>query len=238
VSGLVAIHQPNFFPWLGYFDKIRRADIFIFLDDVDYPRAGSGGMGSWVNRVRVDIQGEARWINAPVQRMPLGFKIRAATIDDSQNWRRRLLRTLEASYRKAPGYAASIGMIELLIANNETNLATFNMGAIITIAEHLGLSTRFVRQSDVAHEGRATDRLVSLVRAVGGDAYLMGGGAAGYQDDAAFAAHGLGLVRQEFRPHPYGVEAGFIPGLSVLDLLLRCEHPRKAIDAAQFEGGR
>jgi hypothetical protein len=70
---LVTIHQPNFFPWLGYFDKIRQSDIFIFLDAVDYPRAGSGGMGSGVNRVRVAIQGEARWVTCPLRRFAMGL---------------------------------------------------------------------------------------------------------------------------------------------------------------------
>ena len=62
---LVAIHQPNFFPWLGYFDKIRRADFFILLDDVQYPKTGAG---SWSNRVKVMINGEGRWLTAPVDR--------------------------------------------------------------------------------------------------------------------------------------------------------------------------
>jgi len=220
MAGLVAIHQPNFFPWLGYFDKIRRADAFVFLDAVDYPRSGSGSMGSWSNRVRLSIQGEARWVNCPVQRMPLGSPISDAVIDDRQPWRDKLLKTLEANYRRAPGYSAALAFIEPLIRTEETNLATFNIRAIEAIATHLGATTRFLRQSELAHSGSSTDLLVSLVKAAGGDAYLAGGGAGGYQEDRVFAEDGVRLVLQGFSPRPYGEEARFIPGLSVVDYLM------------------
>src|SRR4029078_5615477 len=90
---LVAIHQPNFFPWLGYFDKIRQSDIFIFLDAVDYRPPGEGRMGSWVNRVRLAIDGEARWVTCPVRRLAMGTPILAAQIDDNQPWRGKILHT-------------------------------------------------------------------------------------------------------------------------------------------------
>src|SRR4029079_18719876 len=102
---LVAIHQPNFFPWLGYFDKIRQSDIFIFLDAVDYPRAGSGGMGSWVNRARIAIQGEARWVTCPVKRTQMGAPIFTVEIEDTQPWRVKLLKTLATNYARARRFA-------------------------------------------------------------------------------------------------------------------------------------
>ncbi|BCB21372.1 WbqC family protein [Bosea sp. ANAM02] len=217
---LVAIHQPNFFPWLGYFDKIRRADTFIFLDAVDYPRSGSGGMGSWTNRVRLNIQGQARWITCPLKRVDLGTPIGKVLIDDGQPWRPKLLRTLEANYRKAPRYAAAMALIEPLLGTPENNLAAFNISAIETIAVALKLKTRFVLQSSLESAGKATELLASLVNAAGGDAYLAGGGASGYQEDEVFSAHGLELVYQGFVPRPYGDADRFIPGLSVIDYLM------------------
>ena len=62
-----AIHQPNFFPWLGYFEKIKRADVFVFLDHVHYPKSGNS-MGSWTNRVKINISAHAKWISCPVVR--------------------------------------------------------------------------------------------------------------------------------------------------------------------------
>jgi len=218
--GLVAIHQPNFFPWLGYFEKIRRADALIFLDAVAYPRAGSGGMGSWCNRVRLAVQGEARWVTCPLHRMALGCPIGDAQIDDSQPWRGKLLRTLEANYRKAPQFVSCMTLIEPLILEAEGNLANFNIRAIKAIAGHLGISTQFVLQSSLRYSGKATDLLVSLVKDIGGAAYLSGDGAAGYQRDELFAENGLGLVKLNFVQQPYGEPSRFIPGLSVIDYLM------------------
>ncbi len=64
---ICAIHQPNFFPWLGYFDKISRADVFVFLDVVDYPKSGSS-MSSWVNRVMLKVGSQKTWVRCPVVR--------------------------------------------------------------------------------------------------------------------------------------------------------------------------
>jgi WbqC-like protein family len=225
MSGLVAIHQPNFFPWLGYFDKIRRADVFVFLDQVAYPRAGSGGMGSWVNRVRLNIQGEARWITCPLQRMTQGAPILAAAIDDKQFWRRNLVRTLETNYRRARRFDETMALLRPLIEAPQTNLAAFNISAIGAIATRLGANARFVRQSELPHEGAATALLVSLVKAVGGGAYLAGGGAEGYQQDELFEAHGLRLVAQNFAPTPYGEPEAWRPGLSAIDYLMHDGRP-------------
>ncbi|MCC8952085.1 WbqC family protein [Bradyrhizobium sp. Pear77] len=220
MAGLVAIHQPNFFPWLGYFEKIRRADTLILLDAVAYPRAGSGGMGSWCNRVRLAVQGEARWVTCPLQHMRFGAPIGTVQIDDSQPWRKKLLRTLEANYRRAPRFENGMTLLKPLILEPEGSLATFNLRAIKTIAAHLGLSTRFVLQSSLQYSGMATDLLVTLVKAVNGSAYLSGDGAAGYQRDELFGENGLGLVKLGFVQQVYGEPSRFIPGLSVIDYLM------------------
>ncbi len=232
MAGLVAIHQPNFFPWLGYFDKIRRADAFVFLDGVSYPRSGSSGMGSWVNRVRLNIQGEARWATCPLKRLALGQLILAAEIDDAQPWRRNLVRTLAANYSKAPHFDEAMTLLRPLIDRPEANLAAFNIAAITAIAAHLGLSTRFVRQSESPHEGAATPLLISLVKAAGGDAYLAGGGAADYQEDELFAERGVRLIAQNFSQTAYGDPSRWLPGLSVIDYLMHDGRP-----LAQFIGG-
>ena len=222
MAGLVAIHQPNFFPWLGYFDKIRRVDTFVFLDVVDFPRTGAG---NWVNRVGLNVQGAARWITCPISRPGLGVAIREVVIDDSQPWRTKLLKTLDANYRKSPRFGQAMAVIEPIVMSPERHIAAFNMSAIRSIAKELGLSTRFLLQSDLESAGKATELLVSLVQAAGGDSYLAGGGAAGYQEDEVFGEAGLQLIYQNFVPKPYGDPARFLPGLSVIDYLMHDGRP-------------
>lgn len=216
---LCAIHQPNFFPWLGYFDKIRRADLFVFLDDVAYPRSGSG-MGSWCNRVKIAIQGKPAWVGCPIVRWTGTRAIREVHIEDSEPWRRKMLRTLEMNFRRSPNFDRAMAVLEPLIGNPTDRLADFNIHAVIALSRVLGLSCTFLRQSDMPAEGRATELLTALTRAAGANAYLCGGGADGYQDDALFGHEGIDLVYQNFEPLPYGNPERFIPGLSVIDYLM------------------
>ena len=216
---ICAIHQPNFFPWLGYFDKIRRADVFVFLDAVAYPKSGSG-MGSWVNRVRIDIQGKAAWVGCPLRRASGEIAITDARIDNAQPWRAKMLRTLEMNYKRAPNWQPAIDLLRPLIDRPDESLAEYNIAAIRAIAAALGLSTRFVRQSELPVDGRGTELLIAITKAVGASSYLCGGGAAGYQVDEMFPQQGLGLCHQNFCPTPYRDGAAFIPGLSVIDYLM------------------
>jgi hypothetical protein len=218
----VAIHQPNFFPWLGYFDKIRRADRFVFLDRVQQQKTG----GTWTNRVKLLIGGEGRWATAPIDRSYHGARsIAEIGFMEGSPWRDKLLRTLEAAYARAPHYAGTMEVLAPLVADPETRLAEYNIRAVSAIAAALGMDTgRLCRSSQLEVEGRATDLLVAVVQAVGGTSYLCGGGAGGYQDDAAFAAAGLALDYQSF-VHPVYPQLGaapFVPGLSIVDALMSC----------------
>jgi hypothetical protein len=215
-----AIHQPNFFPWLGYFDKIRRADVFVFLDDVDYPRKGSGGMGSWTNRVKIAVQGSEKWVGCPIQRFSGSRRIKDVQIADAP-WRETVLRTLEMNYARAANFARAMSVLTPLLRYETEWLAEFNINAITTLSAVLGIETRLVRQSALTASGAATALLISLVRATDASGYICGGGASGYQDDAMFAEQGVDLIYQNFTPQPYGDPKSFMPGLSVIDFLMR-----------------
>ena len=220
MTRVVAIHQPNFFPWLGYFDKIARSDVFIFLDDVQFSKTG----GTWSNRVKMLLAGEPRWVTAPIRRAFNGVAlIHEIEWAGEQPWRSKLLKTLVANYARVPHYRETMAWLEPLILLPENNLARYNMAVIRAIADRIGLRhDHCVTSSSLGGQGQASELLIDLTRKVGGDCYLCGGGASGYQEDEAFGEAGLELHYQRFA-HPVYTQAGereFVPGLSIVDALM------------------
>lgn len=222
---IVAIHQPNFFPWLGYFEKIARSDVFIVLDHVQFQKTG----GTWSNRVKLLINGEARWVTAPIVRNYHGVRaINEMEFQPGDPWRDKLLKTISANYTRAPFFRETMELIEPLILNPENNLAQYNGISVIAIAKHLGLPTeKFRWSSEIGVDKQASEMLISLTRAVGGNVYMCGGGAVGYQEDDAFVAADVGLIYQNFQ-HPVYLQNGtqeFVPGLSIIDVFMHCGSP-------------
>lgn len=217
---IVAIHQPNFFPWLGFFDKIARSDVFILLDHVQFQKTG----GTWSNRVKLLLGGEACWATAPVVRNFHGVRaIGEMEFQPSDPWRGKLLKSLAGNYGRAPFYRDTMALIEPLICNPENNLARYNSDAIKAIAQRLGLSTdKFHCSSAMGEDQQASEMLIALTREVGGNTYMCGGGAAGYQQDTAFSAAGVDLAYQNFRhPEYHQIRAKeFVAGLSIIDALM------------------
>jgi WbqC-like protein family len=223
VRKLVAIHQPNFLPWLGFFDKLARADVFVLLDDVQFPRTSKG---TWINRVKLLVAGKATWMTVPIVRSAGSTRaVREVQIDDSQPWRKKLLRTVEVNYRRAPYFDEVFPFVEELVTRPTDQLAGFNEANIRRLAEELGLDTaKLVHSSEIKTVAGGTELLVELTRAVGGTAYLSGGLAPeAYQDDAVFAAAEVELVFQDFRhpTYPQRVDEP-VHGLSIVDALMNC----------------
>lgn len=214
---VVAIHQPNFYPWLGWFHKLARADVFVLLDDAEFSR------GSWINRTRLLVNGEPTWTTAPVVRSSSGTQpIEETRIAEATPWRVKMLKTLENSYGPRPGFDEVYPVLRELVTNASDRLAIYNEQALIGVAEGLRLPTsRFVRSSVLRCKARATERLVELVTAVGGTTYLSGGGAGGYQEEKYFHEAGIELVYAGFAARAYPQRAKqFVPGLSVIDALM------------------
>ena len=219
---VVAIHQPNFFPWLGLFDKVVRSDVFVVLDHVQYPKSE----GTWSNRVRLAVDGEARWTTMPVERDYSGVRrIDEMRIDNASPWRRKLLQLLRTNYGRAFAFKDTFPVIESWIENPAPLLADYNVDNITAICGRLGLnSSHLVRSSTLAVTGARTELLVNIVKTVGADTYLSGDGSAGYQDDDVFMSAGIEVVYQRF-VHPVYPQRGtpqFMPGLSILDAIFHC----------------
>jgi WbqC-like protein family len=218
---LVAIHQPTFLPWLGWWDKLVRADVLVLLDDVQFPKKG----GTWMNRVRMLVGGEASWMTMPVDRAYGGTRlVREMRIDESKPWRENMLATIRGSYARAPFAREVLPVVEEALAASTDRVAELNERAIQLLAGRLGLDTsKLVHQSELGVPGEGTELLVELCRAVGGDTYLSGDGSDGYLEKDAFAAGGVALTFQEFTPPRYQQPAAsYVTGLSVVDALMSC----------------
>lgn len=210
----VAIHQPNFLPWPGYFAKMAQADRFVLLDDAQFSR------NNIINRVRILGPGAPRWLTVAVGGH-LGDAIDAVRPADPA-WAGRALSLLRNTYGRAAHFREAWPTLEAWFAEAPaTDLAAINAHLIERLALHLDIATPLLRARELRIEGRSDDRLVAIVAALApGGTYLSGRGGASYQDPAKFAAAGLGLAYYAFAAPEYdqGV-APFQPGLSVVDAL-------------------
>lgn len=218
MNKIIAIHQPNFFPWLGYFDKIIRSDGFIFLDDVQFPKK----KGVWTNRVPLLISGESRWVTAAIDRNYHGLRnINEMHYLSKNPWRSKMIKTIDANYRKHPYFWEVFDIIEPLIQNQESNIAIYNINAVMKISLLLGVDKKkyFWSSQLDSKVGKSNELLSTLTLEAGGNTYMCGGGADGYQDEMIFNRHGLALRYQDFQ-HPVYQQKNattFVPGLSILD---------------------
>lgn len=216
---VVGIHQPNFFPWLGFFNKVSRSDVFILLDHVQLPKTG----GTAVNHVKVLFtDGEARWISAPIQRYHGLQPIYNVKINHVTNWRKFFLKTLWANYSRAEYYEDVYSFLEPIIMNNSEYLSDYNINAITKFVEKLGLRLKIMRSSDMSYNGTSNEMLISLIKNVGGDIYLSGNGAT-YMDDCKYESNDISVIYQNFEHpiYPQLKNKPFVKGLSIIDAMMR-----------------
>jgi hypothetical protein len=203
-------------PWLGFFHKMALSDIFILLDNVPYSK------NSYQNRVRIkSAQGE-QWLTVPVMtKGRFGQLTNEVPINVNTDWHKSHLAALRTNYQPAPWYDQVLAWLEPMYAGIVTHLAPFNESLIEAIRCQLGISTRLELASELGSEGRGSELLLELVRAVDGDVYLSGPSGRDYLDLAIFEADGIKVRFQQFDhpvyPQLYG---DFVLGLSIIDLLM------------------
>lgn len=217
---IVAIHQPNFFPWLGFFDKIWISDKFVLLDDVQFIKKG----GNWGNRMMLLIETKKKWVTVPIHRSYHGYKlINEIEINNEIPWKRKFFGQLDSYYKKCNFFDETILWLKEMLDKNEQKLADFNTKVITSLVRKLSIGEeKLVLSSKLLTQGKATDRLISIVNAVQGNCYLCGGGADGYQEDEKFKQTGITLRYQNFEHPKYYREDSlfFTPGLSIVDCLM------------------
>jgi hypothetical protein len=215
---IAAIHQPNYIPWLGYFYKIHACDVFVFLDNVPLSQ------GSFVNRNKVKTSQGETWLTVPYfKKRKWGQLISEVDINNSEDWRTKHWKTIEQNYRKAPFFKQYYNVFDGLYTQEWNSLIDLNEHIVKLLCSLLGLQREFIRASSLGICGSSTHLLVNICRAVGADTYISGFGGSKYQDENLFIESGVALKYYEFK-HPVYPQLwnGFIPNMSVIDLLLNC----------------
>ena len=213
----VAIIQPNFVPWLGYFDIIDAVDTFVLLDSVQYTKS------DWRNRNRIKTPAGLRWITVPVS-APRGTLIRDVASKDLE-WRQRHLRQIEAAYREAAHFDTVMPVIRGWFESLESPmLVDIDHSLIENVCTFLGIQTPILRASDFSASDDRNERLLNLVNACGGTHYVSGPAARAYLDEARFRAEGIAVdwMAYEYDPPYQQPHPPFTWNVSVLDLLLCC----------------
>jgi len=213
----VAVHQPQYLPWLGYLAKWAAADVFVFLDTVQYEKNG------WQNRNRIRTADGAHWLTVPVHAR-LGTPIGEVSVDTTQPWRARHLRAIEHAYARAPHLPAYRDGLRALLDTEWTRLAPLAVASAEWLGRMAGIATptRLASSLDVhGAGGDATGRLVAVCKALGAETYLAGGHGARYMDAGRFREAGITVLYQRYEHPVYAQQHGqFMPFLSGLDLLL------------------
>jgi hypothetical protein len=211
----VAIHQPHYLPWLGYLAKWAAADVFVFLDTVQYEKNG------WQNRNRIRTASGAHWLTVPVH-AHLGTPITEVAVDTTQPWRARHLRAIEHAYARAAHLATYHDSLRALLDVEWAQLARLAVASAEWLAKAVGITATARLASALPMDGGdATGRLVEICKAVGADTYLAGGHAARYMDGARFREAGISVLYQHYEHPVYAQQHGeFVPFLSGVDLLL------------------
>jgi WbqC-like protein family len=220
----LVVLQPGYLPWLGFFDQMRRSDIFVFYDDVQFDKHG------WRNRNRIKSPAGPHWLTVPVRHEGLGQLILEVEIDNRQPWVRKHVGAIRQFYAGAAHLKRYLPELEALFERRWERIVDLDLALIEQMCRWLGLSRRTVRSSELTVGGERTERLLNLCLHFGASRYLSGDSAKEYLDVDLFARHGVRVEWQGYRHPVYPQQHGeFVPYLSALDLLLNCGDESAAI---------
>lgn len=230
MSKIAALHQPNFMPYLGFFDKLRRADIFVIRDEVLFVRKDFHQR----NRIRINSNDnknnpQSKWIKVPVTDTNdyiMHVPIEKDAIRDNVPWNRKILRDIKSSYQGSKYFSEFFPELEKIFDNSDEKLIKLNMKTInflknafaiktkIAMASELGLKPKHYEKSD------ATEDIIKICKELNADVYLSGEGARNYINSELFKREGIKLIFQEYK-HPIYEQKypGFLPNMAAIDAL-------------------
>ncbi|RKT45555.1 WbqC-like protein [Thiocapsa rosea] len=228
----VAVMQPYFFPYIGYFQLVRNVDWFVFYDDVSYIKGG------WINRNRVLVNSKPSYFTVRASGASPNKRITdVGWIDNST----QLLRTLHMAYARAPFYSETLKLVESCFECAGSTIADLAATSVRMISEHLGITTRFTRSSQQFSDSLGMERvqrLVAICHQTGSATYVNSSGGRALYNRAAFLEHGVELRFLAEHVEPYKqFDEHFVPSLSIIDVLMfnRRDRVLEMLDRASLD---
>ncbi|MDQ5985413.1 MAG: hypothetical protein CSYNP_01123 [Syntrophus sp. SKADARSKE-3] len=211
---IVSIHQPQYLPWLGYFDKIDRADVFVLLDNVQFKK------NEWQNRNRIKTAQGPQWLTVPVQ-YKFPQRIHEVEINNQERWQHRQRQAIVSNYRKAPFWTMLDDFFEEIFSKPWPMISDLNIFVVKRLATILGISTPVYIASELSEFPEDPDeRLVAITRLLGADTYLAGSGGHDYMNPVIYEEAGIQVMFQDYKHPVYSQLFGqYEPYLSVIDLI-------------------
>jgi hypothetical protein len=219
----VFVHQPEYIPWLGFFDKLARCDTYVIYDDAQYQHGG------FHNRNRIRTPQGWEWLTVPIMH---GHPqtIKDVKIADHQ-WKNRQIDKITLCYDRTPYFKEYFPILKEAITQNHELLINLNLHLIKVITEVLKIKVPMLRSSEFPYDGEEkTEKLVSMCKFLGADAYLCGSGGKAYVNEALFAEAKIKVQYHSYM-HPIYRQRfeGFQPNMSIIDLLFNVGPAAKEI---------
>jgi hypothetical protein len=214
---IIAIHQPQYIPWIGYFHKIASVDVFVLLDNVQYKK------NEFQNRNKIKTSNGAQWLTVPVK-YKFPQKIKEVEINNNSPWQRKHIQALRTNYSKAQYFLRYFSCFTEMLQKDWNILSNLNSYAVKKISKLLHLNTEFYDASELGIiEEEPSKRLIEICKHFKADTYLSGKGGINYLNISLFRDAGISVKFQDFKHPVYDQLYGtFVENLSIIDLIFNC----------------
>lgn len=219
----IAVLQPSYLPWLGFFEQMMHVDTFVVYDDAQYTK------NDWRNRNRLKTKDGFLWLTIPVK-SSVSLQIREIRIDGSKLWQEKHRKTIAQLYSKAHYFEEVSAVFEPLWNQHYEFLLDTVMDSIYIITNYLNIETKLIFSSEINASGDKNEKLVNICKTLGASQYYSGLSAQNYLDNELFCENGIEVAFQHYEHPVYPQMHGdFVSHLSVVDLLFNCGKKSKEI---------
>lgn len=212
----IVISQPMFFPWVGMFEQIRMADIYVDYNDVQFSK------GSFTNRVQIKTAYGVKWLSVPLAKFNLGDPINEVKVDTKHDWKHQHLRQLSQAYESAQYRKDMLALVEQVYEQPHVTIGQLSQSSIIACCNYYGLHNdrQFVDIRDLRVLGKSSERVRDIVAGLAGSCYITGLGAKDYLNHGLFESSNIRVEYMNYRKMPYPqLHGAFTPYVSLLDLI-------------------